>query len=402
MVATTHRRLLVLGIVDLLRRVERRFEIFEQGARLLLLTVDRQRVRVVLLDGQRVEVHLFVVRHVRRVFEMLLFDLTRERRLVLEDDVHLVRRTALIRTKHDGVLRVSVEGVGVVRLGVHELQVGATAAQTVLLTRFVLKRETLGRIKRFLQRLGQAVVLRLLRKVQTVILRILRHLRDGATCVSKRSNIHRARSVSSFASIHDGLKNIKKPPRTTSISRVMHPSLASHRLSPPSRFSRPVSSSRSPIRPSIHLVASRSPPARDGRVVSPPARVHTHPAPHASRRRVPHTRALETSSSSKQSFHRIPSSFVIFRAIIDRSRTAVFRILTLDPPRERAVIERLLERQPGGVRARHRERPQGGARGDRRRRGRLRHLFRAAMCRRSPRGTGDGCGLVDRFLVQSK
>ena len=240
---------------------------------------------------------------------------------MLEDDVHLVRTAALIRTKHHRVRRVSVERIRVVLVGVQVLQVRTTAFQPFFLARFELKRETVGRIERGRQRLGHAVVLRLLRKVQPVVIRILRLLRDRLTYI--------ARNERSFESVtHRDARFVPSTavaPRRRFPSRRRRASLARSRISVSPRAVSLAPLPRAPRRPLDPSRASARPSRAPRAVLA---------------RRVPIARASSLARYAIESSSKPPS---IAMAVSDASRVALAHPCTW--PRSSASIPRARRRR---------------------------------------------------------
>lgn len=81
---------------------------------------------------------------------------------------HLVGVAALVRAKHDGVGGVVLEALGLeAAVGGEELEVGAAAGEAVGQLELILQDQTLGRVNRLGQQPADAVVLGLLRDLQS-------------------------------------------------------------------------------------------------------------------------------------------------------------------------------------------------------------------------------------------
>jgi hypothetical protein len=98
-------RLLVLWIINLLLRVDRRGEVFKDAAVTHLLSVNANSIRVVRVDGELVEGSGLVGASHWGVVEMLLLILASLWVLVSEDKVDLIGGTTLIGPKHDDIWR---------------------------------------------------------------------------------------------------------------------------------------------------------------------------------------------------------------------------------------------------------------------------------------------------------
>lgn len=122
--------LLVLGVVNLLLRVDRGGEVLEEGTGLDRLAVDLNLKRLVGVDNERVERALLGDARHGGSLEVLLLVLASLGVLVAEDEVDLVGGTALVGTEHDNVWGSVGELLGVKGLVVlEELHVGTTALQ---------------------------------------------------------------------------------------------------------------------------------------------------------------------------------------------------------------------------------------------------------------------------------
>mmetsp|Transcript_59870 Transcript_59870/g.129787 ORF Transcript_59870/g.129787 Transcript_59870/m.129787 type:complete len:288 (+) Transcript_59870:784-1647(+) len=143
-------RLLVERVVNLLRGIDRRLHGRQEAALGLSLAIDLDFERVVRIDDQAIKVRELVVRHIRRVLEVLLLPLLRLWALVPKDEVHLVRCAAPIGPEHDDIGCLVVEVPCLPRLAIEELHVRATASEAVLELHLQLDDE--GNIRLALQR----------------------------------------------------------------------------------------------------------------------------------------------------------------------------------------------------------------------------------------------------------
>mmetsp|Transcript_21262 Transcript_21262/g.49960 ORF Transcript_21262/g.49960 Transcript_21262/m.49960 type:complete len:510 (+) Transcript_21262:227-1756(+) len=109
-------RLLVLGVINHLRGIDRRLHALQQVALLHQSVVDENLKSVVGADDKRVDMSALVVDRLRGILEVLLLEDTADRVLMAQDEVDLVSHSTTIRSKHDSVRRLGVERGGLERL----------------------------------------------------------------------------------------------------------------------------------------------------------------------------------------------------------------------------------------------------------------------------------------------
>lgn len=125
-------RLLVVGVVNLLLRVDGRGELVEEATVADDVAAPLDGEGVVGLDNQGVELGGLLDGSLRGSREVLLLVLAGLGVLVVEDEVHLVGGTALVGTEHNNVRGGIAELILVESLGVsEELQVGTTALESL-------------------------------------------------------------------------------------------------------------------------------------------------------------------------------------------------------------------------------------------------------------------------------
>jgi len=111
--------------------IDRRIEIYQEGARLHLTVIDQDAEGVVWVDNQGVNVGVKVVLGLGGSCEVLLAN-GAIGSLVTEDEMHLVVVTTLVGAEHDGVGRLSLKTFRLEVLRIREkLKIGAATGKGV-------------------------------------------------------------------------------------------------------------------------------------------------------------------------------------------------------------------------------------------------------------------------------